>query len=531
MKLSFFWAAACVLQAAKNQLSSAAIVDMDGSPGKSVVLGLQHSYAQDDSTNFERARVLNKREDSGYPLLDLEYTSSGSYFASIIMGHKKRNYSLTLDTGSPYTWVTANNVTALDPSEFQNGMPAGKSTSDIREICSNYTCYDFSDGSAKLTSNSVFGFLTSYGDNTTAIGYNMVDTAYFAGLSLDNFTFGVATREYDSEQISVTPGIIGLSPGMTITGVSRNGRAVAYTPPTIVEQLYTSGLINSYSFGIYLNENEGELIFGGYNEARIDGDVRWLNVTGTDRFYSVYLESLSFPNSSSTQDSSKLSFEKRDTGNIQVDQNATVDTGTVLLYLPEDAVNSIADRYDGVVSNQGYPVVYCSSFSDSDYVQFNFENDVAFQIPMKQLVILRRPEQGQEVCYLAFVPSAPGSYILGQYFLQNVYSVYDWDARRIGFANLRQNASNSGVEVMNIASDLSGVQTSSNSATTTFSDGYNYGSSTIPLTGTPGANSSAPSQDSSSNGSNESVASASSKVGIYSLLAFMSSSFLFFVFI
>ncbi|WBW70960.1 aspartic protease Sxa1 [Schizosaccharomyces osmophilus] len=517
MKFSLLWAAACVLQTA-HRLCSATVVDTDDG-GKSVVMGLRHSYAQDDSAEFERTRFLSKRDGYGYPLLDLEYTNTGSYFASIIMGEKKRNFSLTLDTGSPYTWVTASNVSALDPSEFGGNMEPGRSTSDLQGICSNYTCYDFSDTSAKLTSNNIIGFLTSYGDNTTAIGYNMVDKAYFAGLSLDNFTFGVATREYDSNQISITPGIIGLSPGMTIVGVSSNNRAVAYSPPTIVEQLYTSGLINSYSFGIYLNAQEGELIFGGYNKARIDGNFHWLDISDDSNFYSVFLESLSMPDSSNQENSKNLSFDKSDSSS-QVNQNATVDTGTVLLYMPENAVEAIADRYSGFINTQGYPVVYCNSFSDSDYVQFNFQGDASFQIPMGQLVIAREPYQGQELCYLAFVPSSQ-SCILGQYFLQNIYAAYDWDAQKIGFANLRKNATGSGVEVGNIASALSGVSTAKPAASATVSDGYNIGSSSVPLTGTPGANSTL--LESSASESEESVASAFGKYSMYSLFTIMTS--------
>ncbi|EPX72147.1 aspartic protease Sxa1 [Schizosaccharomyces octosporus yFS286] len=520
MKFSLLWAAACVLQTAKNQLSSAAVIDTNDDSGKSVVMGLKHSYSRDDSADFERTRFLSKRDESGYPLLDLEYTNTGSYFASIIMGEKKKNFSLTLDTGSPYTWVTANNITALDPSEFsQVEMAPGKSTSEIQSICSNYTCYDFSDTSAKITGSNIIGFLTGYGDNTTAIGYNMVDKAYFAGLALDNFTFGVATREYDSQQISVTPGIIGLSPGMTITGVTSNNRAVAYSPPTIVEQLYTSGLINSYSFGIYLNEQEGELIFGGYNKAKVDGNFHWLDISGESNFYSVFLESLSLPDPSNQQNSKKLTFEKRDSS-LQVNQNTTVDTGTVLLYMPDNVVEGIADRYSGFISSQGYPVVYCNSFSDSDHVQFNFQGDASFQVSIKELVIAREPYQGDEVCYLAFVPS-PDTCILGQYFLQNVYAAYDWDAQKIGFANLRSNATGSGVEVSNIASALSGVPTSK-PPTTPAADGQSIGSSSVPLTGTPGANSTL--QESTS-GTEESIASSFGKYGLYSVFAMMSSFF------
>ncbi|CAB86349.2 Aspartic proteinase sxa1 [Schizosaccharomyces pombe] len=515
MKASFFVFAISALQALQASVASA----YSEVPGKrSVVLNLQHSQYDHVARKLERTKVLNKRDSSGYPVLDLEYTDAGGYFANLTLGSNERVYSLTLDTGSPYTWVTAKNITALSASEIwsdTDGVDAGRSTSDIRtNACTNYTCFDYSSTTARRTNSSTIGFLASYGDNTTVLGYNMVDNAYFAGLTLPGFEFGLATREYDSSQISVTPGIIGLSVAMTITGISSDDKVVAFTPPTIVDQLVSANVIDTPAFGIYLNEDVGELIFGGYDKAKINGSVHWVNISSSDdsTFYSVNLESITVTNSTS---SNNVQSSKRSSKDIEVNTTVTLDTGTVYIYLPEDTVESIADQYQGIVSEYGYVVIYCDSFSDSDYISFNFGSDADFHVSVNDLVIYRQESTSGDICYLALFEGDTSSYLLGQYFLQYVYSIYDWDAQKIGLAALNSNAtSTANHQILNINSALRSVTSGQSvSATPTVSMSIaatSFGSS---LVLTASASPSSTSVDGSSS-SDSSEASGAASVGV-----------------
>ncbi|EEB07177.1 aspartic protease Sxa1 [Schizosaccharomyces japonicus yFS275] len=443
--------------------------------------------------------VSNRKRAEQFPVINSTFDRSGSYFTNLTIGNPSKQYSLVMDTGSPYTWITASNVTSFNTSEVGLSYTDGLNTSALREgVCGTYQCYNYTSTTLEVTNSSVVGFLSTYGDNTTVVGFNVVDELDIGGLSLNNFEFGLGTREFVSEDVPVTGGILGLSPPISIYGISDTNRLVDFAAPTLLEQLKTAGIVTSTAFSLSLDSAGGELVIGGYDTDKYTGDMHWLSISnsGSNSYYGVKIASMSIntANTTSTTSNSALSnFQKRNTISTSVSINDIIilDSGTTLVYIPSDALEAIVNAYGGILDTSSYAYVLCDSISDEDTITFQFNNNASFNISVNDMVFYRDNSQGQGICYLAFIPTTD-TYILGQYFLRQVYTVYDWDAQLIGLASIQNSTSSN---VIDIASAVSSI------VSTTFSTTYashTYVSSVDVL----------------SSGSGEPEATATSQVGV-----------------
>ncbi|EEB05114.1 aspartic proteinase sxa1 [Schizosaccharomyces japonicus yFS275] len=372
------------------------------------------------------SKGIGKREQ--FANIPVTYGDENSaIFVHLSVGTPAKDYTLVLDTGSPFTWITAYNVTALNSVAEELGYTERLEASALQTACPIYGCYEYDSSTFRYDSSEFLGFMMVYGDNSTVLGYNVEDQISINGLSLSSFQFGIAVSEYESS--SPIGGIMGISPQTSIYGIDEENRVVTWAAPTLLQQFKDAGVISSNSFSLFLSENSGEFILGGYDEDKFTGNLQWLPISSNEPgFYGSYLDHVTF-HTDYTNDNNGCSCSTID---VPVQQDVIFDCGTTVVNLPAGVQNQITAMYNGVSSTTDCTVtVECDAVKASDSLDFVFSNNAAVTIPMSEFLIAN----GDGTCSVAFCSVGDSDMqILGLYFMKSIYTVYDWEAQLIGIA-------------------------------------------------------------------------------------------------
>lgn len=178
--------------------------------------------------------------------------------------------------------------------------------------------------------------------------------------------------------------------------------------------------------GAASQEPGGEFMMGGTNSQLYTGDIDYVNIpTGRQSYWLIPLTGLT------VNGASVLS------GSV----NAAIDTGTTLVGGPTDAISSIfaqiPNSQAGTGDLDGYYLYPCST---SVTITMTFSSRT-WTINPADFLLMRA---STSMCVGAFFAlnlsgSAP-SWIVGDTFLKNVYSVYRYNPPSVGFANLSSTA-------------------------------------------------------------------------------------------
>ena len=108
----------------------------------------------------------------------------------------------------------------------------------------------------------------SYPDGPSLQGIYFQDTLSIGKIKVKNFTMLQVDSMKGFNNIPESDGILGLR----LNSINRNG---------FIDQAYSQGLIPRPLLSFYINENNesGEMIIGGYDESKIDGDIIWASTS------------------------------------------------------------------------------------------------------------------------------------------------------------------------------------------------------------------------------------------------------------
>jgi cathepsin D len=366
--------------------------------------------------------------------------SDSSYLGSLSIGTPPQSFHLVLDTGSSDLWVADTSCTSCDPS-----TPLFNPS--------------------KSSSNNLVDSSTTirYGSGTVR-GRIEQDVVSMANFSVQTQTFLAVDELTDGLLEGSASGILGLA-----------FSAIASTHSTPFWQALGSQLSAS-EMAFYLTrfnddssakdeEPGGVFTLGGTNSSLFTGDIEFLNMpSGTPTFWLLTMSAITVQGQS----------VQISTGNAAL---AAIDTGTTLIGGPTADVNAIWAAVPGsaaVENQQGFFSFPCST---SVQVTLSFGGK-AWPISTTDMN-LGQISRGSSQCLGAIfdlslgsnIPSGSGnpSWVVGDTFLKNVYSVFRADPGSVGFAQLSSVAGGSGAP-------------SGNGSTTT-TTGSNAGSSnTITLT-------------------------------------------------
>ncbi|WVQ85443.1 hypothetical protein IAT38_007608 [Cryptococcus sp. DSM 104549] len=301
------------------------------------------------------------------------------YLCEIDIGTPAQTFLMLMDTGSADTWVP--------------------STQCGQQNCGDHTALG-ADNSDTFQ-GSTQQFQVTYGSGAVA-GVLAADTMTIAGMTLENHAMGVTLQESVQFSGANVPfdGLMGLA----LSKLSNQGVS------TPIESLATTGVLQNAILGIALGrvddgENNGELVFGQANTAKIDAaTTQTLPLTSTDGFWQVAMAAASVDGTAAV------------TG-----RQAILDTGTSLMIAPEaDAlafhsqINGAADLGNGMFS------IPCTLNQE---VTMTF-GSVAFQLDVRDLIFQPLTNDLTGDCLSSLSAGTikdDVTWLLGDSFLKNVY--------------------------------------------------------------------------------------------------------------
>lgn len=358
-----------------------------------------------------------------------------SYFTEITLGSSKTLVYMLLDTGAATTWVMGKSCTS-GPCKVHNTFDPSSSTS-FKDIGKTFNI--------------------SYGSGQVG-GKLGTDTISFAGMSFP-MTLGVADMTSDDFNSFPIDGILGLSQSKG-------------DYPIFLETLVESKSLKSNVFGVSLNRaadgtNTGEINFGEPNTSKYSGSLNYNDVSkdaGGD--WAIPLGNVGV---GSTQANVK--------GRL-----AFVDTGTSFIFCPPEDAKLVYALVAGAETTNN--VTYTVPCTTTTALTFTF-GSTTYNVDSKDWV----SPMANGVCTGNIYGQAvtPGNWLLGDTFLKNVYSVFDADKDRLGFAQKSA-----------VAATVSSTATPSSSPTT--STGTTSATGTDSSTAGNSASTTTPSSSSTSSG-------------------------------
>ncbi|CZT45174.1 related to aspartic proteinase, pepstatin-sensitive [Rhynchosporium secalis] len=334
-----------------------------------------------------------------------------SYFTEVVLGSSKTLVYMLLDTGAATTWVMGKSC-ASGPCKVHNTFDPASSTS-------------FKDAGK--------AFNISYGSGQVggSLGTDMIS---FAGMSFA-MTLGIAESTSDDFNSFPIDGILGLSQSKG-----------AY--PIFLETLVESKSLKSNVFGVSLNRasdgtNTGEINFGEPNTSKYSGSLNYNDVSrdaGGD--WAIPLSNVGV-GTTQANIKSRLAF---------------VDTGTSFIFCPPEDARLLYALVPGAETTNN--VTYNIPCTTSTSLTFTF-GSTTYNVDPKDWV----SPMANGVCTGNIYGQAvtPGNWLLGDTFLKNVYSVFDADKDRIGFAQNNPGAAtvSSTLTVSSSSASSTGMATSS----------------------------------------------------------------------
>ena len=221
-------------------------------------------------------------------------------------------------------------------------------------------------------------------------------------------SFGAASITSDDFLMYPMDGILGL------------GRPASNTMdyPTAMEAIQATGSLDYNMFGVHLQRNgdgstDGELNFGAPDSSKYTGELAYTDTHPGGRMWEIPLDDASFDNKA-------YNFRGK---------SAILDTGTSYILIPPDDAQRLHEQIpqseqDGETFN-----IPCST---SIPLQIIISN-TAYNISTDDYV--GHPVKGSNLCTSSIIGRqafGPDQWLLGDVFLKNVYTVFDFDKNRIG---------------------------------------------------------------------------------------------------
>ncbi|PCH37786.1 aspartic protease [Wolfiporia cocos MD-104 SS10] len=325
--------------------------------------------------------VIPRQADESLTMADSENMWTGP----IGIGTPAQAFTIDFDTGSPDLWVPAASCQGCGGKHAYD--PSKSSTSKAQ-------------GGQKVQE--------AYGDGSTASGVVYTDDVAVAGVNVTEQYFVVIDQASGTASTAQMDGIMGMAwPALSTIGQN------PFFFTAVQEKAVSEGV-----FGFKLASNGSTLTLGGTDSSLYSGSIEYYSLSSSAGYWQVG-DMTAYVN-----------------GAAAVQQQETVfDTGTTLMYGPPLQVMQVYSAMGATDIGQGYWAFDCDavpslafSFGGSTW---NVSADV---------FNLGQVQQGSSQCVGALIGQDLGigfnTWLLGDAFLQNVYSAWNVDQSAVGFAAL-----------------------------------------------------------------------------------------------
>ncbi|KAH9026780.1 acid protease [Lactarius hengduanensis] len=333
------------------------------------------AYQQNTGTRHPSAPLVKRSEkrSTGHETIVEPY-----WYGSISVGTPAKTFTVNFDTGSSDLFL---------PS----------STCD--SSCNGHILYDTSESSTAYDIEAPF--VLQYGDGAAVRGTVYADDVSIGGYTAKNQTFGGATSYADGFTYPgwLPDGLLGLGfPSLS-----------GYGAIPLFHSLVAQGVLPTDSFGLC----PSELYIGGTNDQLYKGNFTYVPVT-QEGYWQTNIDGIS------------LGGRK-----IAGTTNTIIDSGTAMILGDNKTVQAFYDQIPGsYLINGGYYSVPCS-----------FNSEISFQFGAGSFTLQPQTfnfgtySNDSNACVGGIVANDElGFWILGDVFLENVYTEFDVGNKRIGFA-------------------------------------------------------------------------------------------------
>lgn len=450
-----------------------------------------------------RDAAIQRRQTATLPLQNLI-----TYYEAVVsIGTPPQEVKLLIDTGSSDIWV----IGSGNP-DCGSASDAARPNSGIID-CSISGTFDSSKSSS--WSQNQTDFFIQYGDTTAAKGSWGTDVFGFGNTNVSGLSIAVASTTNSSNGV-MGIGLAGLESTITYRG---NDQISGNPYENLPMKMKAEGLIKANAYSLWLNNlssDAGNVLFGGVDYAKIDGDLFTVKLVNPQR--SVSSKPIAFYVG---LDSINITDVKGNSGFIsKTPVPALLDSGTTLTYLPQDAVNYVINAMGATFDQQNGYVCPCKN-GYSGHLDYNFSG-ANLRVPLYQLTypiqmvtssgrkVNAQFRNGDDACMLLMQPS-DDHVILGDSFLRAAYVVYDLDNYEVSMGQTKYGVSDTniveidsnGIKSAKPAPEYSSTFTAANSGTTILrgaprsAGNSGGGTSTIDLVAGPSPTSSPSSGDKS----------------------------------
>eukprot|EP01138_Halocafeteria_seosinensis_P015702 gb/GECG01016023.1/.p1 GENE.gb/GECG01016023.1/~~gb/GECG01016023.1/.p1 ORF type:complete len:380 (+),score=52.63 gb/GECG01016023.1/:1-1140(+) len=311
------------------------------------------------------------------------------YYGEISVGTPPQKFQVIFDTGSSNLWI-----------------PSTKCTN-----CGSHPKYNHTASSTYHKNGTSFKIM--YGSGPVS-GFISNDDVTVGGLTVDGVDFAEITD------------VSGLGPAYSlgkfdgILGMAWNKISVDDIP-TIFSDFVQQGLVDEPVFAFYLSSDsskQGELTLGGIDNSKYTGDIFYQDLS-SETYWEI-----------------KLGDFKVNGDSMTSVHKAILDTGTSLLAGPTDEVKKIAKKVGAKPFwlNPNEFTVNCSAIPNMPDIEIEIGGKT-FTLSAKEYVLNVEDVE----CLLGMtgidVPAPAGPlWILGDVFIRQYYTIFDWGQKRVGLA-------------------------------------------------------------------------------------------------
>ncbi|KAF8122505.1 Asp-domain-containing protein [Boletus edulis] len=326
-----------------------------------------------------------ERRGAGDPLTD---DQNDLWYGSISVGTPAKSFTVDFDTGSSDLFLPGS---GCDSSCSGHAIWAPSSSSTSQDLGQSFSL--------------------AYGDGSTVSGEQYNDIVSIAGFSAPTQTLGAANTYSSGFESSQFPAD-GLM-GMGFQSISD------YNASPVFQSLISEGCVSDPVFSFKLSSSGAELYIGGSNSALFTGGFTYTPVT-RQAYWEVNMDNV-----------------KGNNKTILTNVDAIIDTGTTLIVgIPSDVLTlykALGGKAAPLSVGQGFYTFPCDSFPS---ISLTFGGK-SFPIAASALN-LGSVSSGSSDCVSGLVGQDTGSsfWIVGDVFLQSVYTAFDVGNTRVGFAKL-----------------------------------------------------------------------------------------------
>ncbi|CCO34826.1 hypothetical protein BN14_08935 [Rhizoctonia solani AG-1 IB] len=317
----------------------------------------------------------------------LESKANDTLWAGQIeIGTPPQPFTVDFDTGSSDLWI-----------------PSSACTS---ERCSGKNTYDASKSTSSKLQEGVFDI--KYGDGSGVSGPVYEDIVTVAGLSAENQKFS-PVNETNSMEDYGTDGLMGLA----FKSISK------LNAPTFIDTLFSQKKIASPVFSMRLASAPGsELYIGGINPSKHTGEITYVPLEA--QTYWVV--------NGSANANGQEGFKGK----------MIIDSGTTAILGPYNSVWNWWSKVPGsgycLPRDCGAPGYFTFPCANAPSVSFNFGGR-EFPVAAQDFSV-GTLSRNSSICVgtIAILDTPDNTWVVGDAFMKNVYTVFDAAESRVGFA-------------------------------------------------------------------------------------------------